>query len=203
VLRRVLIGKHLKEVFMKTNIYMVRHAESTYTEGNERTRGLTAKGKIDVEKITKILKDEGINVIISSPYTRAILSVEGLAQCLNLKINPFEDLRERHFAGGIIEIIELMSAIRDNFHDPDFALPGGESNAVCQNRSIAVLKIILKEYEGKKIAIGTHGLVMTLMMNHFDSNYGLDFLNQLKKPDIYKMQFEDLELKAVTRLWNE
>lgn len=43
---------------------------------------------------------------------------------------------------------------------------------------------------------------MTLMMNFFDSNYGLEFLNNITKPDIYKMQFEDLELKEVTRLWN-
>ncbi|WP_373231355.1 histidine phosphatase family protein [Cohnella sp.] len=190
---------------MKTIIYMVRHAESPYTEGNERTRGLTPKGKVDVERVTEILMDEGIDIIISSPYTRAILSVEGLARQLNLNIKTFEDLREQHFAGEdyIIEKTELMSIIREKFNDLDYALPGGESNAVCQNRSIAVLKTILKEYEGKKIAIGTHGLVMTLMMNHFDSNYGLDFLNQLKKPDIYKMKFEDLELKEVTRLWNE
>lgn len=66
-----------------------------------------------------------------------------------------------------------------------------------------MLKTILKEHKGKKIAIGTHGLVMTLMMNHFGSNYGLDFLDQLKKPDIYNMQFEDLELKEVIRIWNE
>ena len=82
-------------------------------------------------------------------------------------------------------------------------LPGGESNADCQNRSISVIKTILKEHSGKKIAIGTHGLVMTLMMNYFDSSYGLDFLNQLKKPDIYKLSFENLELKEVIRLWNE
>lgn len=43
---------------------------------------------------------------------------------------------------------------------------------------------------------------MTLMMNYFDSSYGLDFLNQLKKPDIYKLSFENLELKEVKRLWN-
>lgn len=188
---------------MRTIIYMVRHAESPYNEGNERTRGLTPKGKVDVGKVTEILKDEGIDLIISSPYSRAILSVEGVAQNLNLDIKIFEDLRERHFAGDIIGNTELMSAIREKFNDPDYALPGGESNAVCQNRSIAVLKTILKEYKGKKIAIGTHGLVMTLMMNHFDSNYGLDFLNQIKKPDIYKMHFEDLVLKEVTKLWNE
>ena len=39
---------------MKTIIYMVRHAESPYNEGTERTRGLTTKGKGDVEKVTEI-----------------------------------------------------------------------------------------------------------------------------------------------------
>ncbi|WP_195576167.1 hypothetical protein [Paenibacillus sp. 1001270B_150601_E10] len=62
-------------------------------------------------------------------------------------------------------------------------------------------KTHIKKHKGKKIEIGTHGLGMTLMMNHFDPAYGLEFLNQLKKPDIYKMLFEDL--KEVTRLWND
>ncbi|GGG70466.1 histidine phosphatase family protein [Paenibacillus radicis (ex Gao et al. 2016)] len=188
---------------MKTIIYMVRHAESPYTEGTERTRGLTIKGKGDVEKITAILKEEGIDIVVSSPYNRAILSIEGLAQNLGVEIKTFEDLRERYFAEEIIENAELMSAITDKFYDFDYCLPGGESNSDCQNRSISVLKNILKEHSGKKIAIGTHGLVMTLMMNYFDSSYGLNFLNQLKKPDIYKLSFENLELKEVTRLWNE
>lgn len=80
-------------------------------------------------------------------------------------------------------------------------MPGGESNADCQSRSITVLKTILKEHMGKKIAMGTHGLVMTLMMNYFDSRYGLDFLDRLKKPDVYKLQFEGLELIEVIRMW--
>lgn len=188
---------------MKTIIYMVRHGESPYTEGDERTRGLTPKGKVDIEKVTKLLIGEGIDMIISSPYTRAILSVEGLAKHLNKEVQIFEDLRERHFAADLIENAELMSSIRESFNDPDYTLMGGESNAECQNRAIAILKPILNEHRGKKIAVGTHGLVMTLMMNHFDPAYGLDFLNQLTKPDIYKMQFEDLALKEVTRLWND
>ncbi len=160
---------------MKTIIYMVRHGESPYNEGNERTRGLTPKGKIDIEKVTKLLIGEGIDMIISSPYTRAILSVEGLAEHLTLDIKVFEDLRERHFAANIIENLELMSSIRESFNNPDYTLPGGESNADCQKRAISVLKSILKEHRGKKIAVGTHGLVMTLMMNHFDPTFGLNF----------------------------
>lgn len=188
---------------METIIYMVRHAESPYTEGNERTRGLTLEGKKNAGKITELLKDEGINIIISSPYARAILTVEGLAEALELDIQIFEDLRERHFSDCIITDEEFMPAMKRMFDDPTYALPGGESNTVCQNRSVGVITYILEEYKGKKIAIGTHGNVMTLMMNYFDSTYGWDFLNQTKKPDIYKLFFKDLELKEVKRLWYE
>lgn len=188
---------------MKTIIYMVRHAESPYTEGNERTRGLTLDGKLNAEKITEILKDEGINVIISSPYVRAILTLEGLAKELELDIQIFEDLRERHFSDYMISHEEFMPAMTKMFEDPDYALPGGESNMVCQNRSVAVLKNILEVHKGKKVAMGTHGNVMTLMMNYFDSDYGFDFMNQVKKPDIYKLQFKDLTLEKVTRLWKD
>lgn len=55
---------------MKTIVYMVRHAESPYTEGTERTRGLTLEGKVKAAQITEILKDEGIQSMISSPYAR-------------------------------------------------------------------------------------------------------------------------------------
>lgn len=133
---------------MKTIIYMVRHGESPYNEGNERTRGLTPKGKIDIEKVTKLLIGEGIDMVISSPYTRAILSVEGLAEHLKLDIKVFEDLRERHFSSNIIENAELMSSIRESFNDLNSTLPGGESNADCQKRAISVLKPILKEHRG-------------------------------------------------------
>lgn len=185
---------------MTTTIYMVRHGESPYDEGTERTRGLTPKGRADADKITDILAEEGIDLILSSPYARAVLSVEGLARHLNVEIETFEDLRERQFASDII--IDLMSNIRENFYNSEYALPGGESNAECQQRAIAVLKMILNKHNGKKIAIGTHGLVMTLMMRYFDSRYGLEFLEQLKKPDIYKMEFEGLALKEVNRMWN-
>ncbi|MEX0418061.1 histidine phosphatase family protein, partial [Bacillus sp. C30] len=54
---------------MKTFIYMVRHGDSPKF-GKEGTRGLTEKGKLDVQRITDILQGEGIDVVISSPYNR-------------------------------------------------------------------------------------------------------------------------------------
>lgn len=188
---------------MNTTIYMVRHAQSPYDEGTEKTRGLTPKGKADIERVTELLINEKIDMIISSPYARAILSVEGLAKHLNIEVQTFEDLREFDFGTEIFGSEELMASISEGFKNPEYFLPVAESNAQCQKRAISILESVLNEHKGKKIAVGTHGLVMTLMMNYFDQAYDFDFLNQLSKPDIYKMEFEDLELKEVTRLWQK
>ncbi|MDQ0112375.1 histidine phosphatase family protein [Paenibacillus harenae] len=186
-----------------TTIYMVRHAESPYMDGSERTRGLSVEGKKKARQVADLLINEGINLIVSSPYARAKLTVEGLAHKLNLDIIEIEDLRERHFAGDDYKISdeEFVPAVNRMFEDPSYALPGGESNLVCQNRAVAALKTLLIEHNGSKIAIGTHGNVMTLMIGYFDSSFGFDFLMQTDKPDVYKLEFEGLELKSVTRLW--
>lgn len=66
---------------MKMTVYMVRHAESPYDEGNERTRGLTAKGKADIEIVTKLLSDEGIDIFkLSSTEVYEKEKINGLYQ---------------------------------------------------------------------------------------------------------------------------
>lgn len=189
---------------MTTTIYMVRHAESPYEEGSERTRGLSVDGKRKAGQASELLINEGISLILSSPYARASLTVEGLAHILNLDIIEIEDLRERCFADDDYKILdeEFVPVVRRMFEDPNYALPGGESNLVCQNRAVAVLKNILEQHNGSKIAIGTHGNVMTLMMGYFDPYYGFEFWMRTDKPDVYKLEFEGLELKAVSRLWD-
>lgn len=188
---------------MKTFIYMVRHGESPKTEENERTRGLTEKGKLDTYRITDILEKEGIEVLISSPYNRAILTIQELAKRLGQEVLVFEDLKERIFSAEDKRISdkELLPLLKKSFSDPNFALTGGESNAVCQNRAIKVLKELLKTYQGRKVVLGTHGAVMTLVMGYYDRKYDLDFLLHTSKPDIYRMEFSGQELVEVKNLW--
>lgn len=186
---------------MTTIIYMVRHGESP-KEGNERTRGLTDKGKQDAIDIAKSLKDEGIEIFVSSPYTRAIETIRGLAEQAGKEVQEIEDLRERVFVSGDTRMSDkdLSPLLKKSFADPNFSLTGGESNAACQKRAIAILEDILKTYQGSKIAIGTHGAVIALMIGYYDSQYGLDFLLQSSKPDIYKMEFSNDKLLGVERL---
>jgi len=188
---------------MKTYIYMVRHGESPKMEGNERTRGLTDKGWSDACIINELLQDEGIDVFVSSPYRRAILTIEGLAQSLGKEMNVIEDLKEIVFIGNdkIMPDKEVYPLVKKMFAEPDFSLPGGESFTNGQNRVVTILKNILSEYKGLKVAIGTHGAVMTMMMGYFDSQFDLDFLLKTSKPDIYKMEFDEGVLTRTERLW--
>lgn len=188
---------------MTTIIFMVRHGESP-KEGNERTRDLTDNGKQDARKIAEFLKKEGIDVFVSSPYKRAVETIRGLAEQAGKEVKIIEDLRERVFASGDTRISdkELLPLLKKSFADPNFFLPGGESNAACQKRAVAELEDLLETYQGSKVVIGTHGAVMALMMGYYDNRYGLDFLLQSSKPDVYRMEFGDHELIGIGRVWN-
>ncbi|MEC0015724.1 histidine phosphatase family protein [Bacillus sp. WOD8 KX774193] len=188
---------------MNTYIYMVRHGESPKLDGGERTRGLTEKGSLDVHRVTDILKTEGIDTFISSPYKRAVLTIEKTANLYEREILIYENLKECMFSSGnqVISDKEVYPLVQKMFSNPGYALAEGESYADCQRRVVKVLKEILMDFQGQKIVMGTHGLVMTLMMNYFDKQYGFEFLMNTSKPDIYKMEFKEKQLMNVERLW--
>ena len=73
---------------MKTTLFMIRHAQSPFIFGQERTRKLSEQGELDANKITEQLKQEKIDVMVSSPYTRAIQTIEGIAMNIRWKL-PF------------------------------------------------------------------------------------------------------------------
>ncbi len=183
---------------MQTYIYFVRHSESPFIIGEERSRGLSEKGKLEALKVTTILEKEEIGIYVSSPYERAIQTIKDAAG--NKEILIFEDLRERQI--GIIPDNKFKESKLMAYQDFDYYFPGGESSKDAQQRAIKILIDLLNTFEGKKIVIGTHGDVMTLMMNYFDKSYNYEFWESTTMPDIYKLQFEGINLINVTRQWN-
>ncbi|CKE78423.1 phosphoglycerate mutase family protein [Streptococcus pneumoniae] len=156
-----------------TTIYFVRHAHSTYTK-EERERPLSEKGHLDAENVTRLLKDKHIDVVISSPYKRAIQTVQGIANTYHVSIEIEENLRERLLSKE--PVTDFNNAVQKVWEDWDFAYEGGESNEVAQRRAVICMQNILKKYEDQNIVIGTHGNIMVLLMNYFDSKYDFRFL---------------------------
>lgn len=186
----------------ETSIYFVRHAESIYAEGSERTRGLTDKGRRDAEKVRDLLFEENIDLFVSSPYRRAVETIQPLAAALRKDIRVEEELRERWLSDEEIGKNRFAEAKRKLFENFDYVFPGGESSREAQSRACRVIENLLRTYEGKRVVIGTHGDIMTLMLNRYDRNYDFDFWKSTTMPDIYKLLFDGSDrLLGVTRLW--
>ncbi|MBD2872223.1 histidine phosphatase family protein [Paenibacillus arenilitoris] len=188
---------------MKTNIYLVRHAESPFEHGQERIRGLSEEGFAAARQVAERLKGVDVHYTASSPYARAKQTIQFLAEAKSLDIEEYEELVERPIKGLDYKAPweELLAAIRISFDDKDYALEGGETTRQARNRAVPVIEKLLENYRGHNIVIGTHGNIMTIIMNHYDDRYGFDFWHQTSKPDIYKLAFDGNRLDHVERLW--
>ncbi|MBZ5200672.1 histidine phosphatase family protein [Planomicrobium chinense] len=182
---------------MQTHLYLVRHAHSDYTP-DERSRPLSEQGVKDARKVAESLNTEGIERVISSPYKRAIQTVEGISREINTGITLWEGFRERLLSKE--PLVDFPAAVAKVWEEEHFAFEGGESNQEARARGIKEVQKLLQQHAGERIAIGTHGNILALILNHFDSHYGIDFWRQLEMPDIYCLSFEGLELKNVRRI---
>jgi len=182
-------------------LYFIRHAESIFVEGKERTRGLTEKGLLDAESIKARLQAIEYDVFISSPYERAIETIRPLAIYHGEIIQLEEDLRERTIGKFAPE---TFSDAKDRVYEQfQFAFPNGESSEAAQLRASKVILNILDNHAGKNIVIGTHGDIMTLILNYFDKKFDYSFWKATSMPDIYQATFKGTTLVDVIRLWND
>ncbi|WP_058309249.1 histidine phosphatase family protein [Gracilibacillus massiliensis] len=182
-----------------TKLYFVRHAHSFYTP-DELGRPLSDRGFADVAIVNELLKTEKIDIVLSSPYMRAVQTVEGVASQLGKEVVIIEEFKERLLTANPVK--DFNQEVVKVWEDFNFFLDGGESNRVAQKRGVEATYNVLNKYTDKNIVIGTHGNIMALIMNHFDSQYDFSFWKNLDMPDVYKLTFDGRGLRGVNRLWN-
>jgi Histidine phosphatase superfamily (branch 1) len=79
-------------------LLLVRHAEPhqpTFQGTDERDRSLTERGGEQALRLARWFDDADIEAIYTSPYRRAIQTVEPLAQSHGLRLHVMDGLRER------------------------------------------------------------------------------------------------------------
>jgi len=188
-----------KSIYMFTHLYFVRHAHSAYTP-DEYGRPLSERGQADAKKVTAILEKEKLDAVISSPYKRAVQTVEGIAACIGKEIAIEPAFRERKLsAKPVTNFDQAIEKVWRNFR---FSWEGGESNLAAQERGVQATLQVLEKYAGQNIVIGTHGNLMVLIMNYFDKRFDFHFWRALDMPDIYRLTFQCTSLKGVKRIWH-
>lgn len=78
-----------------TKVFFVRHAEPNYDNHDDRSRELSPRGMEDRKKVTPFLADKNIDIVISSPFKRAVDTVQDFADKNGLPVEIVEDFRER------------------------------------------------------------------------------------------------------------
>ncbi|WP_129114212.1 histidine phosphatase family protein [Halegenticoccus tardaugens] len=183
---------------MQTTVSLVRHAHASYVPDLEATRELSERGHRDAVRVAERLRG-AVDAVVSSPSVRAVQTVEPLADALETPIVVDSDFKERRLAGRHVD--EFADATGRLWNDFDASLPGGESNREAQRRGTAALDRLLDRYADRHVAVGTHGTLLTLVLNAYDDEYGETFRRSLSVPDVYRLTFEGSELVGVERAW--
>ena len=182
----------VREDIDMTTIYFVRHAETDNSVRDGRIRPLTQKGLADRRLVTEYLQDKNIGAVLSSPYKRTVDTLADFAGKNGFEIEIIEDFREQHEEGwGDDE--EFFVYNEKQWADFMLKSHTGESLAEVQNRNIVALNNILVRHKNKSIAIGTHGIALSTIINYYDRAYGFDgFMSMVNiKPWVVKMDFSD------------
>lgn len=154
-----------------TNIYLVRHCQST---GNIEHRfqgrfdaSVTEAGEQQLELLSLRFRNEPIDVIYTSPLTRAVKTAEAVAK-YHPQLSIIHDDSLTELDCGKMENL-MLSEIAAQFpttarhwdESPDLCeFPDGETMAEVYTRVNAALDRIISENRGKTIVITTHGGVL-------------------------------------------
>ena len=181
-----------------TEIYFVRHAEPNYKNHDDASRELTEKGLRDCALVTAFLKDKNISAVFSSPYKRAVDTVQPFADEMHLPIYTDPDFRERRVDSVWIEDFESFS--RQQWADFDYRLTDGETLRTVQTRNYAALNRILKDHAEEAVAVGSHGTALSTLIRYFDPTYGFDDFKAIQKlmPWIVRFIFDGTTCVSIT-----
>ena len=167
---------------MNNTYYFIRHAHSIYTP-DEINRPLSDKGQASLVQL-EFLAYKSITAIYSSPYQRAVQTVEPLAQSLKLAIQTDKRLIERKLSSQAIADQDFEQCLMQLWSQPTFSLVGGESNQQAQQRALAFLYELESKHQNEEIIISSHGNLICILLSAFDSSIDYNFWCGLSMPDV-------------------
>ncbi|MFC7232426.1 histidine phosphatase family protein [Saliphagus sp. GCM10025308] len=183
-----------------TTLTFVRHAHSPYVPNREAERGLSGRGRRDAARVANVLArdDRTVDAVVSSPYARAVETVQPIADAAGTSVVTDDGFRERALAGDHVEDFE--AAIERVWTEPTFAWPGGESNDEAQARGLEAVERTLERWPGDHVIVGTHGNLLALILRAYDDRYDFDFWREMAMPDVYRVTYRRGTPEQITRI---
>ena len=204
-----------------TIIYLIRHAETVQENGIRNTTEnpqminekeiLSVYGEKQSQKLSENIELSHIDSIWSSSYTRAKATAKYIASKNNLPINIDSSLNERKL-GNLKELGEFMKdkktrdPSQEQLLDRNFKTSDGESVEDTRLRMTKFFDKILQEYNGKKIAVVSHGgSIKFFLLNWCEVNDDVKLVYKntvldITSPCLLKLTFRKNELVDIEQI---
>jgi 2,3-bisphosphoglycerate-dependent phosphoglycerate mutase len=168
-------------------IVLVRHAEAVAPSDSgyeENDRPLAGAGRRDSEQLADELSAEAVAAIYSSPYPRAVQTVEPLARRLGAEISLVDDLRERLLS--LRALPDWRERLQLSWKDFGYALEDGESSAEAQRRVTGVLATLRRRHPDTRIVVASHGNLIALGLHAIvPDQVDFEFWAAMPTPAVY------------------
>lgn len=179
------------------NIYLIRHCS---TKGQHIDSPLSTEGIRQAEFLAQFLIENAnpIDKIVSSPYLRAIESIKPFSKEQKIKIDVDSRLSERIISNEPID--DWLDEVEQSFLDLEYTLPGGESGNQIIDRSIQLIEEILQNDDIKNTVIITHRNLLSLILKHYDDQFGFNDWKKMQTADIYVLTYKQHEISSIEKL---
>ena len=175
-------------------LYLIRHGKASM-EGADRERTLDEDGIIQAtslcNKIRNQFKDKRIR-LISSPFRRAVQTIEKLSEDFQADIEKNSSLEEIKI--GKDENITKHQIIEKMWSDENFKVSNGSSQLEHVNQIKSELNKILKDfYENEyNLILVSHGNSIGIILKYFlNQKFTFDDWKNISMPDMYSVSFDE------------
>lgn len=197
---------------MNTIIYLIRHSEpfkvhrgsvrtnETLLVENEKSP-LSIEGEKLAEQFASMSEFKNLDLVYSSNYVRAMSTAKYFASVNDLKINIDDRFNER--IHGVNSWSRLPSKFEINqFEDENYKVGFGESQKEVRSRMYEALCEIIKENQGKRIAIISHSTAIAFLLKnwceiYYDKEYKFKnisfFDGKWQYLETFKLEFNETE----------
>lgn len=177
-------------------------ARHCLASGQERESSLTKEGERQAQVLSVFLEHYPltINRIVSSPFLRAVKSIEPFALTKGMEVELDERIRERKLSDKPIE--EWLEILERTFSDLELKVHNGESSNEAMERAGSLIEELKEDCgDDETVLIMSHGNIMTLMLKYFDDTFGYEDWKNLSNPDLYLVTYEH-DRWNVKRIYN-
>lgn len=165
-------------------LILIRHSDPEFVQNiPAREWNLTGEGRRRAKKLAERLTKHHPEVILSSVEAKALQTADVLSEILGIEFSVVADLHEHERSSVPLQSSEeFRSLVRGLFENTNTLVFGDETGAQALERFGKSIDLIMNSYGDKKVAVVSHGTVISLFVSWMTGVDGYSLWEQLGLP---------------------